>query len=117
MNAEVRKRFEGANKRLLTAGHVGIGRRAFDQRGEIANAIDAKARENLQAELSNVEPFVRRTLNGTVVEVEAIDVDVRANARAPRMSKAAFRRLAPSLRRLRGDVQMIAFPSRFLFDS
>ena len=103
VNADVRERFERANERLLTAGHVWIGRRTFDTRREIANPVDAKARKNLYAELGDIEPFVRRALHGTVIQIEAVDVDVRANAEAPRMSKAALRRLAPSLRRLRGD--------------
>lgn len=76
---------------------------AFHRRREIANPIDGQARENFHAKLRDVEPLVRRSLYGAIVEIEAVDVDVRANAEAPRNSKAALRRLAPSLRRLRGD--------------
>ena len=46
VNGEVRDRFQRANKELLPVRHMRIGRRRFHGRREVANPIDANAREN-----------------------------------------------------------------------
>jgi hypothetical protein len=46
VNGEVRDRFERANEELLPARGVVVGGRRFNERSEIANPVDAKAREN-----------------------------------------------------------------------
>ncbi len=53
-----------------------IGRARRYQSGEITNAIDSEAGQNLMAQLCQVDSFVRGVLRGSVIEIEAIDVYV-----------------------------------------
>lgn len=106
VHGEVGKRFEGANVDFLPHSDMRIGRARLYERREIPDAVERKAGQNLKAQLREVHPFVGRVLGGSVIEIEAININVRADCRngksAPEKSKAALRRLAPSLRRLRG---------------
>lgn len=80
VNGKVRNRFEGANENLLPSRHMWIGGRAFYRGREVSDPVDRKSGENCKAELSDVEPLVWSALSGSVIQVEAVDVNVRANA-------------------------------------
>lgn len=53
-----------------------IGRKRLYERGEVTDAMDINAGQDLKAQLSKVHPFVGGVLGGSVIEVEAIDVYV-----------------------------------------
>lgn len=68
--------FESAKVCLLPLGLLRISRACRDLRGEVPDPFDVVFREKSMAQLFQVKPFVRRTLQSPVVEVEAVDVHV-----------------------------------------
>jgi hypothetical protein len=76
MYGEVRECSQSTNVNFLPESNLWIGRTRRYQSGEITNAIDSEAGQNLTAQLCQVDPFVRGVLRGSVIEIEAIDVYV-----------------------------------------
>ena len=50
-----------------------------DTCGEVADMVDRIAREQQPTEGANVKPFVRRSLDSPVIQVETVDIDVGAH--------------------------------------
>ena len=61
--------------RLLATGLIGIVGACADRRGEIANCLDTIASQQIVAERRGIQSLVRRTLEATEIEVEAVDID------------------------------------------
>jgi hypothetical protein len=61
---------------LLATGLIGIVGACADRRGEIANCLDTIASQQIVAERRGIQPLVRRPLEATEIEVEAVDIDV-----------------------------------------
>lgn len=95
---------KSAKVKTLSLHFVRVLPSAGGLRGEVAYSIDDDPRRQETAtEGSDVEPLVWRAFDGSVIKVEAVYVNVRANASPPGKSKTALRRPAPSRRSLRGD--------------
>jgi hypothetical protein len=57
--------------------------RGADERGEISNLCDLVVWKEQLAHSIEVEPFVWRSMNGTVVEVESVAVDESPHPERP----------------------------------
>ncbi len=100
MNGEIWDRLERSDVELLPLRNLQISRRRFHQSREVPDAIDRDPGQHLTAEFGDVEPLVRRVLDGTVVQVEAVDVNIRSNPKGSEKKQsrlAAARTLAPKI--------------------
>ena len=76
MDLEARQRGQGSQVRLLPLGLSGIAGTGIESGGEVADLIDCVQREESFGQFTQIQPSERCVLEGAVVEVEAVDVDV-----------------------------------------
>jgi hypothetical protein len=63
--------------RLLSLRLLRVPRASRDDRGEVANPVDCVAREQASAERVEIQPLMGRSAEASVIQVEAIDINVR----------------------------------------
>ena len=68
---------------LLTLRLTGIVGARIEERGEVADPVDGVLGEESLGESAKVQPLERSTSDGTVVEVETVDVEVRDQSLLP----------------------------------
>ena len=106
MNRQIGYCLEGADVYVLSSPSLRIRGQGFHESGEIAEPMDTDARQHIRAKCGEVHPLVAGVLRGPIIQIESIHVDVGSD-RLTLKSKAALRRLAPSLRRSRGYIKTI----------
>ncbi len=77
MHCQIGQRLQRAYIELLALPDVWISGAWFHERREIADAVNVDAGQDSGAEGSRVDPFVRGVFRGSVVEVEAVNINVR----------------------------------------
>jgi hypothetical protein len=68
---------EGSKVDLLASRLVGIVRPPAHSGCEVLDPVNCVVREEKLAEPPDVEPLVRSILDGTIVEIEAVNIDPR----------------------------------------
>lgn len=81
MHGHVGDRAEGTQEGLLPKRLLWIVRPSVDVGREVADAVDLIAwrREGCLTESRKVQPLMGSALQATIVEVEAVDIDVRSH--------------------------------------
>ena len=104
MDADLRKRSQGAEIRLLAGGLIGVMRRAADLRSEVADRPDVVLRQERAAKRMDIQPLVGRALEAAIVEVVAVDIDMGSHANPRKSSSGHKGRRAPRHRSAEGDL-------------
>jgi hypothetical protein len=76
LDVQVRNRFERPNVQSLIVGRGWIVGSGTDPRREVVNLLDCVRRKQSLRELAEVQPFVRSPLQGAVIQIESIDINV-----------------------------------------
>lgn len=81
MHTKIWDSLQGTNVYFLALSNLLIGRARLYECSEISNTVNGEARQNSKAQIREVHPFVRGIFGGSIIEIEAIDVDVCSNCR------------------------------------
>ena len=88
VNFDLRKRAERTQIGVLPGGCSGVSY-SGNMGGEVEQPVDRARRGQQQpAQLDRIEPFERRPLDRSVVEVEAIEIDPRSHFLPPQKARA-----------------------------
>jgi len=111
VNREVRARLQGADIRLLAHVLLRIGRTRGDQCREIPDPVDRVPGQQPLAQGGEIEPLhgptLPRVVTNPVVQIEAVDVDVRLHDSLINGRDRLVGGLAPGRRSNRGDTRTV----------
>lgn len=80
---------------LLPHRLVRVVRKCADVCRVVVDAVDRVPRQKESAKLGEIEPFIVRIPEASVIEVESVDVDAGCQCRGPKMQKPPFGGFAP----------------------
>ena len=104
VRVEARQRRQGSQIRLLPLALRGIPRTGVEPRGEVGNPVDRVLGKERLGQPPEVQPPVGRVLQGAVVEIESVDVEVGDQSLLPYKDRdRPGGRSRPYRRRDRGD--------------
>ncbi len=87
MNSNSRQSRERTQIGRLPHCHIWVVRSGFHASSEIVDALNGVVRQNPVKERFKVQPLMRRALETSVVEIEAIDVDISPHAARQKMQR------------------------------